>query len=363
MANPELSTNVTSLAFEGSTVVPIYIRLSSAAPIGGLAVSYLVQGSVLATDYQLAAGDGVTDLTASTFKVSAGATVATLLVTPTADTVVEVRESLRLVIQTGTGYTVAEPGFSFAQTPTSFPTATSAPFVAVGDVNGDRLLDVIAVNEDARRVTVLSGNGDGSFGAGVQIAVPGIPVDALIGDFNRDGYGDVAVPLASTDNLVIAMGSAGGLGSWTSYAVGDAPRYSTLGDFNGDGRQDIAVANLLSDNISILLGRADGTFESARNFASGVGVHQPVAVDVNRDGRQDLVVADYDAAKVLVHVANADGSLAAAVGYNAGSGTQGITSGDFNGDGIVDIAAANSLSGSVSVFLGNGTGGLGQRQR
>jgi hypothetical protein len=302
MSTTELSTEVVEAGVEGGASVPIKVLLSAAAPVGGLPVNFAWQGSAAVTDYTVAAGTGITALTTSSFTIAAGVTQALLMVTPAVDSLVEPTETLRLSLQAGSGYTIAASAFKFAS-PVSLATAASDPHVVVGDFNGDRLLDIVGVNEDAKKVTWLKANGDGSFAAGVQVAVSGTPADATAGDFDRDGITDLAVTLANTNQVVVALDPTR-LGTWTAYSVGIAPRYSTMGDFNADGIPDLAVTNL-GKTISVLLGKGNGTFNAASSYETGDSPHQPAAIDVNRDGKQDLVLADYASGKVLVHLANA----------------------------------------------------------
>ena len=351
-----ISTSVTAIATEGGQAVPIMVQLSEPAPAGGLEVSYSWLGSASPLDYTVAAGTGISSLSASSMRIAAGATQASLLVTANSDTLNEPSEYLRLVVNPGTGYTVANAAMYFA-TPLTLTTAASNPHVVVGDFDGDRRLDVVGVNEDAQKITWLKGDGAGGFAVGVQISVGGKPSDASVGDFNLDGFSDLAVTLINSNQVAIALGSVNGLGTWTTYGVGNSPRYSTTGDFNGDGLLDIAVANL-GQTVSLLIGKGNGAFDLAKTYASGGAPHQPVAVDVNRDGRQDIALADMATGKLLVHLTDANGGLGSASSYTVGSSPQGVTSGDFNGDGLVDVAVANRDSNSVSVLLANPAGGF-----
>jgi hypothetical protein len=353
---PTISTSVTAIATEGGQAVPIIVQLSEPAPAGGLEVAYSWLGSASPLDYTVAAGTGISSFSTSSMRIAAGATQASLLVTASIDAALEPSEYLRLVVNPGTGYTVANAGMYFA-TPLTLTTAASNPHVVVGDFDGDRRLDVVGVNEDAQKITWLKGDGAGGFDAGVQISVGGKPSDASVGDFNLDGFSDLAVTLINSNQVAIALGSVNGLGAWTTYGVGNSPRYSTTGDFNGDGLLDLAVANL-GQTVSVLIGNGSGAFDVAKTYASGGAPHQPVAVDVNRDGRQDIALADMATGKLLVHLTDANGALGSASSYTVGSSPQGVTSGDFNGDGLVDVAVANRDSNSVSVLLANATGGF-----
>jgi hypothetical protein len=76
-----------------------------------------------------------------------------------------------------------------------------------------------------------------------------------------------------------------------NFAAGAYAISVATGDFNGDGVSDLAVANLNSHTVSVLLGNGDGTFQSPWNFEAGIGPHAVVVSDFNRDGRADLAIA------------------------------------------------------------------------
>jgi hypothetical protein len=65
--------------------------------------------------------------------------------------------------------------------------------VAVGDFNGDGKLDMVTANHNSGTVSVLLGNGDGSFASATDYAIPNSPLFVAVGDFNGDGKLDLAV--------------------------------------------------------------------------------------------------------------------------------------------------------------------------
>ena len=97
-----------------------------------------------------------------------------------------------------------------------------------------------------------------------------------------------------------------------------APISIAVGDFNGDGFLDLAIANRSSNDVSVLLGKGNGTFAKAVNYSAGTGGPDPVsiaAVDLNGDGKPDLVVADLGTKSVSVLLNTGTGTFNAAVMY------------------------------------------------
>ena len=123
--------------------------------------------------------------------------------------------------------------------------------VKIADVNGDGKPDVIAAERNANRVGVLLGNGDGTlqaendYAVGINpFAIPGVPgaQSIAIGDFNRDGKLDFVVPTA-TGVLVVPGNGDGTFGVPVPLAIDGGAVYVAVGDVNGDGKPDIATSN------------------------------------------------------------------------------------------------------------------------
>jgi hypothetical protein len=231
--------------------------------------------------------------------------------------------------------------------------------IAVGDFNGDGKLDLAVANPGSSNVSVLLGNGDGTFQAPLNYTVgtPGTsgPVAVTVGDFNGDGKLDLAVAGRDIGVNVLLGNGDGTFQAPVSYTVGTFPMSVAVGDFNGDGKLDLAVANNESNNVSVLLGKGDGTFQPAVNYAVGTFPVSVTVGDFNGDGKLDLAVANTASSNVSVLLGNGDGTFQAAVNY-AADNPWSITVGDFNGDGKPDLAVASADSNNVSVLLGKGDG-------
>ena len=88
-----------------------------------------------------------------------------------------------------------------------------------------------------------------------NFAVGSSPCSVAVGDFNGDTFLDLAVANCVSSNVSILLGNGtGSFGTATNFAVGTDPVSVAVGDFNGDTFLDLAVANFVSNNVSILLG-------------------------------------------------------------------------------------------------------------
>lgn len=243
--------------------------------------------------------------------------------------------------------TIGSP-FALAQQPFAITSA---------DFNGDGKADLATADRNNSSVSVLLGDGVGSFTSTTSFTVGSFPNSITNADFNADGNIDLATTNNGSSNVSVLLGDGtGNFTATTSIAVGSAPFSITSADFDEDGNIDLAVANNSSNNISILLGNGLGAFAAAVNFTVGTGPISVISADFNSDSNLDLGVANATSNNVSVLFGNGAGSFSAAVNFSTGTFPRSIINGDFNADGKVDLATANDQSNNVSVLIGDGTG-------
>ena len=250
----------------------------------------------------------------------------------------------------------------------SFAAGAGPNSVAVGDFNGDGQLDLAVANlgdcNDSpcndSTVSVLLGNGDGSFQAARNLAVGSYPISVAVGDFNRDGLLDLAVSNFYSDNVSVLLGNGNGtFQEAQNLAVGSSPTSVAVGDFNGDELPDLAVSNAGSDDVSVLLGNGDGTFQGARNFDVGGSPRSVVVGDFNGDGLPDLALTNFgdpfgENGSFSVLLGSGDGTFQAAQNFAVlGPRPYPLAVGDFNGDGMPDLALTTLDSNNVSALINN----------
>jgi hypothetical protein len=246
-------------------------------------------------------------------------------------------------------------------------TVGQAPMDMVeGDFNGDSKPDLVVANGGSNTISVLLGNGDGTFQPHVDYAAGSGPESVAVGDFNNDGKPDLAV--VSDDNTVsILLGNGDGTFQ-TPLTIGGQSLFGVaiaVGDFNGDGKLDLALGIYSNQGtgVQILLGNGDGTFHASSWFPIGDGqwYNEPTSIlarDFNRDGKLDLALVS-DSGNLYVLLGKGDGTFQNPVEYPTPSNSIAVVAGDFNGDGILDLATSNgrgTSTSTVSVLLGNGDG-------
>jgi hypothetical protein len=252
--------------------------------------------------------------------------------------------------------------------------------VAIGDFNEDGIADLVTANRTFEpTVAVLLGNGDGTFVAPQMIPVPDFPNSVAVGDFNEDGHSDLVVAntgLDSNPNHTVSILFGNGDGTFRAgptMNVGVGPYSVAVGHLTGDGHEDVAVANKFSNSVSVLLGNGDGTFKPAQNFAVGTGPESIAIGDFRGDGHADLVTANWGVSNdlsvrtVSVLLGNGDGTFQPARDYLSGIHPISVVVGDFNHDGHEDLAVANEVgpaadTATVAILLGRGDGTFGPPQ-
>ena len=237
------------------------------------------------------------------------------------------------------------------------PSSSAPVAIATADFNLDGKLDLVVANSGANTVSILLGNGDGTFAPKVDYPTGSQPMAVAVGDFNGDGVPDLAVVNQADNTVSILLGSGGGtFASQAVYATGNGPLAVIAVDLNGDGSLDLAVANLADNTVSILLGNGDGTFGAHVDDTAGESPSALAAGDFNGDGKLDLAVANnFTNGTISFLTGNGDGTMQPPTAYETGDSVA-LVAADFNGDGLLDVAAINELDDYVSVLL-NGNNG------
>jgi subtilisin family serine protease len=249
--------------------------------------------------------------------------------------------------------------------------------VAVGDVNGDGKPDLVVANLSSGTVSVLLGNGDGTFQAPRVYAAGIDPSGVALADLRGTGRPDIIVSnyfnntFTSGGVTVLLNNGDGTFGTPTTYTTGGFNSGAVaVGDLRGTGKQDIVVANFYdthfnSGNISVLLNNGNGTFGPHTDYPAGRNPRGLALADLRGTGKKDIIVGDQSSdlffgGGLSVLLNNGSGTGFTRTAYTTGGfGTGGVAVADLRGTGKLDIVAANGSG--VSVFPGNGNGTFGPR--
>lgn len=246
----------------------------------------------------------------------------------------------------------------------SLSTGTSDKFsyspvmVAVGDFNADGKLDLVTADSVLNKVSVFLGNGDGTFQDHVDFDSVTNSRKVVTGDFNGDGRLDLAVssggdPYSRFAKVSILLGN--GDGTFQPQVQYQVFGYNTsdmiAADLNGDGNLDLlGISKQRNKHDFILFGNGDGTFRTT-TIDLGGGSGPLVVADFNGDGILDLARSSntlWSLGGILVQQGRGDGTFANPYFYAHPDGPTGLVAGDFNGDGRLDVAVGGATG--ISVF-------------
>jgi len=166
---------------------------------------------------------------------------------------------LGCVVLLGGAAAVAEGAPLFTASYLSFDTAARPFAVATGDVDGDGIPDLASANQSGDNVSVLIGNGDGTFQARRDYATGIGPIGVTIADLDDDGMPDLVVANLSSNTVSVLINNGDGtFAPKVDYAMGNSPFAVVVRDMNLDGHRDLIVTNERSNTVSVLFGTGGG---------------------------------------------------------------------------------------------------------
>jgi hypothetical protein len=231
--------------------------------------------------------------------------------------------------------------------------------LTIADFNGDGKLDCALTTYGA--VIVLLGDGTGFFQSTLTSPLIADPGPIVSADLNGDGKLDVVVGDVGKDAVLLGNGD-GTFQPEVDYTSGADDDYPAIGDFNGDGKPDIATTGQ-EEALAVLLGNGDGTFQTAIQIPISFFPRTVLTADLNHDGKADLIAQSYfespDPSPVAILLGNGDGTFQPEVDYSALGSNTGLATGDINGDGNLDLAVVSGMEGVAMILPGKGDGTFG----
>jgi hypothetical protein len=291
--------------------------------------------------------------------------------------------SLAVSAQAGLGEFELTTQFASSGPPLSPVSVGTLPHsVAISDLNLDGHLDLVASNLLSATVSVMLGNGDGTFQPQQVFATAGRPISVEVADVNRDGRPDLLVVSKNANAVGVFLGNgdgtfqpqslfAAGLGprsvvvadlngdgsfaARNAMSTGESPETAVVADMDGDGFPDLVVANYRGESVSVLLGNGDGSFEPFQNVSMGTDNSGVVVADFDGDGLRDLAQGNFQNDSVTIVPGNGDGTFGAPQVIKLRQNRCSVAVADINGDGIPDMLVPNRGSNDVSVIFGSHT--------
>ncbi|HEY3992967.1 MAG TPA: VCBS repeat-containing protein [Ktedonobacteraceae bacterium] len=194
-------------------------------------------------------------------------------------------------------------------------------------------------------------------------AVGANPTGIVFGDFNGDGKTDIVTTNSTDSSISILMGNGDGtFRSSQAFPIGAAPTGVAVGDFKKDGKLDIVTTNSSDNSISVLMGNGDGTFQSPQTLLVGADPIGVAVGDFKRDGKLDIVTTNSSDNSVSLLMGNGNGTFQLPQTLHVGANPTRIVVGNVNGNGNLAIATINSNDNSISVLVGKSDSSTSSRQ-
>jgi hypothetical protein len=279
----------------------------------------------------------------------------------------QVNVSLTSGIQTSGGIYITPFSYNFLVLTASAPavftqysttgTGTNPENIAEGDFNNDGYLDMAVSNRLSNNVSILMNNGNGNFTNTATLTTGTEPRYIITADFDKDSYLDLAVANFRSRTVIIFKNNGSGGFSQIASIVGDTGPYCiAAADFFNDGNIHLAVVNYTVSNVSIFKNNGNGSFSLVVNYYVPLGPVNLMPGDFNNDGNIDLAVASWNANTLSILLNAGNGGFSLTSSYPTGTYPHSIAVGDFNNDKNLDLAVANSNSNNINIFNNNGNG-------
>jgi hypothetical protein len=243
------------------------------------------------------------------------------------------------------------------ETPAHWPVQIDPFGVCIADFNGDEVSDMATSNYQNYTVSILLGNGNGTFQPASNI--PGIssPIGLQAGDIDNDS--DIDLVLMAYSELATMLNNGDGtFQAPTSIVSSGYFQQMVLADVDLDNDSDLVVANyeLDNDSVSVYLNQGNGLFASPNRYQ--VGPYQGgIAVGkLNNDPYPDLATTPYQDDSVSVLFNDGSGGFGTPTKYEVAGGAWLVKIDDLDNDADNDMAVSYRLTGDIRVFINDGTG-------
>ena len=244
--------------------------------------------------------------------------------------------------------------------PTSFAAGVSPTNLVIVDLNNDMKPDLAVTNQVSNDISILLGNGDGTFQPQTLVGAGSGPYGIVAGKFNADNNYDLAVTNSGANTVSIYLGNGDGtFAAPLNFFVGASPISIASADFNNDGKPDLVVANFgsfFAGSVSVLLGTGTGSFTAGPSIRTRTQPSFVATGLLNADGNQDVIVANFGSDSVSTFFGNGAGSFQLSQNLSTGPGPVALELTDLGADGIADLIIANYNGDSLTSCTGNASG-------
>lgn len=242
----------------------------------------------------------------------------------------------------------------YAQIPSSSVGSGGDRTIALGDFNGDGLMDMAGTFASQDELSICYADAIGEYSSSTVITTGSYPRYITTGNINNDQYDDIVISCNSANTAEVYFGTATVPGAPAALSTGNSPEGVSILDANNDGWNDVAIVSPNSNDYVVYMNN-NGTLDSFNtgNIPANVGAAGMTNADVNGDGNADLIIAFYLTDNVGILFGNGNGLFEPAITFGADKHPTLVITNDFNDDGEMDIATINTGTNNISVILNN----------
>jgi hypothetical protein len=262
------------------------------------------------------------------------------------------------------GSSTKYPRFGESRT---YRTGSGPRALAIADLNRDGHVDIATANAIGNSVSVLFGNGDGTFRDAVSYGTVSQPRSLAVAELDGSNGPDIIVPSGNDASVAILRNLGDGtFDTLTRMSTGPKPEQNqsyedtvTVADFNRDGRPDLGISRYVDGSLVVFLSKGNGMFALPSDYRLSTqnSISSLIADDFDGDGAADIAVADFREG-VRIARNRGDGTFLPSFAQFPAEVNR-IASADLNGDGRPDIVTATYDSpyiyGTIVMNMGGGS--------
>jgi hypothetical protein len=234
----------------------------------------------------------------------------------------------------------------------AWPSGKGRFSLTVADL-GNGHADIVTADEDENTVSVLLGNGDGTFGPAQALAVGGNPYAVAVANLGN-GQPDIVFANSADNTVSVLLGNGNGtFQSAQSFVVGNDPESVAVADLD-NGHPDIVTANYVDNTVSVLLGDGDSSFRTGQTYTVGPGPFSVAVADLG-NGRPDIIAASRGVNGTISVLLNEGQGQFQAPTVPSGIPSRDVPQlQDLTGDGIPDAVSLDQQTGEILIRQGTG---------
>jgi hypothetical protein len=227
--------------------------------------------------------------------------------------------------------------------------------LTLGDFDSDGFVDVAGSYLGSSTFSIFLNSGSGSFPTRADYGTSSPSLGIGSADFDADGDLDVVLPINASNTLSVFVNNGSGIFSFSSNLPFTSPAHVDVADVDLDGDMDIAASSSSTTNVGIFINNGDGSFASADIYAGSGTTYLPIVLkDLDGDRYPEIISGNFGANVVSIFPNDGDGTYSSSNDVSSNK-PEGLDVNDFDGDGDMDLAVVDNSNAFVRMYLNDGS--------